>query len=173
MDATPSRRQDHRTLCRKVITRAKVNDWELYKKIRLETLKQEPNAFSSKYEDALLYSDDFWKKLLRDRKTIFLFAKKSNEVIGVIRVTFNDSEEPPDTALIGGAYVKKEYRRLGIGNQLLDTLLKLTAAKKNIKTIRLYVKESQIPAIMLYKHAGFKTIGMKDGEIVMEKENTI
>lgn len=142
-------------------------DWQKYKEIRLETLKMEPDAFSSKYSDVAGYSDEYWKGLIEDENNIFLLALHENEVIGVIRATFNAPDESPSTAVLGGFYVRKEFRNKGVGRLLLGTVIDHIKNNNAIKEVRLYVKPQQTSAIALYNSVGFKKTGSKDFEDVM------
>ncbi len=147
------------------------NDWKEYKKIRLETLRCEPIAFSSTNTEAQEFPDGYWKELLSEKMTTFFAARVKNELVGVLRLTLDDDEEDTDTAIIGGVYVRKCNRGTGVGKALLESALTKVSNEAIIKKIRLYVKESQIPAIRLYSKLGFEIIETKDDELIMERPN--
>jgi predicted GNAT family acetyltransferase len=57
---------------------------------------------------------------------------------------------------IGGVFTTREYRRKGISYNLMMELLKYIFKLNKIAC--LFVKKANIPAIMLYKKLGFKTV---------------
>lgn len=146
-------------------------DWEEYKKIRLETLRCEPIAFSSTNTEAQEFPDGYWKELLSENMTTFFAARVKDELVGILRLTLDDDEEDTNTAIIGGVYVRKHNRGTGVGKALLESALTKVSNEAKIKKIRLYVKESQIPAMKLYTKFGFQTIEKKGDELIMERPN--
>jgi len=152
------------------IIKLKSNNWRNYKKIRLETLNLEAPAFNSKYEDCLKYPDNYWENKLRDKNEIHLFAKYDKKIIGTINATFNEENEKENVAVIHGTYVNSFHRRRGIGKQLIENLLKEINKNNKIKKIKLWVKETQIPARHIYELMGFLISG-RAGEhtLIMEK----
>jgi len=151
------------------IKQAPKEDWALYKKIRLETLREEPYAFSSLYVEASDYPDQKWKEIINNTQSTYLYIYHNEDVIGVGRITFNDPEEPQGTAYIGGIYINKLHRKKGLGKKLMIELLTRASKNQNVNTVKLEVKETQIPAITLYKSLGFETTGKKDDELIMVK----
>jgi ribosomal-protein-alanine N-acetyltransferase len=72
--------------------------------------------------------------------------------------------------------VDKEQRRAGIGSSLLKKVFE-EAQTDGVKRVMLEVRESNLPAINLYRKFGFKDLSTRkkyyqDGEnaLVMEKE---
>jgi ribosomal protein S18 acetylase RimI-like enzyme len=148
---------------------AQNQDWQKYKKIRLETLQEEPYAFSSSYDEVLKYPDQKWQEILSDEHSTYLYICYGDEVIGVGRITFNDPEEPLGTAYIGGVYINKLHRGKSLGRKLLLELLNKASLNSDVKVVKLEVTENQLPAINLYKSLGFEIVGKKDDELVMLK----
>jgi len=144
-------------------------DWRLYKSIRLETLEMEPKAFSSKYVITINYADSFWKELLDNNDNKFFVASYKKKAVGVIRVTYNDIDEPEKTAILGGLYVNEAYRGKGIGKALMLRAIERIEKDKNTTHITLYVKPSQDEAIKLYEKLDFKKVSGKSGEYVFKK----
>ena len=66
--------------------------------------------------------------------------------------------------------VDKTFQGKGYGHLLLDRVL-ILARHLGMDSIFLEVRESNAPAIGLYKKAGFKTIGIRPGYYVQPKED--
>ncbi len=144
-------------------------EWEKYKEIRLNTLKNEPQAFSSTYEDALNKTDEEWQSMLVDQDNVYMLACIDHEVIGAGRIALKDEEELPNTAVLCGLYVEKEYREQGVAKALLTARLEECSKHQNIEKIRTYIKTNNKNALSLYEGVGFEKVDVKDDEYVLEK----
>lgn len=104
--------------------------------------------------------DDFWnenilKSELQNPFSTYIMAKLENKIVG-----FAGMIDTIDQMEITNIVVKKDYRKNGIGNILLNKLISL--AKENKKTeIILEVNENNISAIKLYEKNGFKKCGLR------------
>jgi ribosomal protein S18 acetylase RimI-like enzyme len=154
-----------------ILTKTK---WETYKKIRLDSLKNNPEAYGSKFDELKNKDDKYWKKKLEDRNNLFFIAFKSADPVGLVRVALNDIDIPPGYAYIGSLYVKREFRRKGVARKLILEAEKYIKKKTEMKGILIEVYESLEDAILLYKKLGYSTIKRRisDGgnELIMRKE---
>lgn len=152
------------------IIQLKPADWQKYKKIRLESLQEEPQAFNSKLEEMSKYPDKYWEEKLTSKDSLFAFAQREHEIVGVMNLTFGEESEPAFVAVVHGAYVNRNFRSLGVGKSLLSFLVNEVKQSNEIKVMKLWVKESQTSAIKLYTDLGFKSVS-KAGEhtLIMEK----
>ena len=149
--------------------------WKDFKDLRLESLKTEPAAFGSSYEEEIRLSKKEWKRRINNS----LFAFLNEKPIGMIVYIFNNKIKTNHIANIFGVYVKKEYRGRGIGKKLIESAISQIKKNKNIIKINLTVNPKQKSAVKLYEKYGFKIVGkMKndlyvDGkfndELIMEK----
>ena len=135
----------------------KEKDWREYRKIGLETLLVERQAFNSKFEDYSKYEDDYWKKRLLNKDDIYVVGEEGNEMLGVANLRLKDEEAEEGMAFVQGMYVKKEARGKGLGKRLLSELVD-QARGRGIKKVRLWVRKSQLVAIKMYESEGFEYI---------------
>ena len=63
------------------IIQLKPADWQKYKKIRLESLQEEPQAFNSKFEEMSKYPDKYWEEKLTSKDSLFAFAQNEHEIV--------------------------------------------------------------------------------------------
>src|SRR3989344_319726 len=138
------------------IVKLQPKDWRLIREIRLEALTQEPQAFNSTFEEVSSYPESYWEEKMVSKKDIFAFAMCRNRIIGVMNLTIGEDGEAEDVAVVHGAYVTKDFRGLGIGKVLLNFLIDEVTNNNKIKTLKLWVKESQLLARKLYEGGGFK-----------------
>jgi len=152
-----------------IISKLNLNEWEKYKKIRLEALKNEPSSFGMSYEEELKLSDDQWKEKLQkyndENYSIMLFAKDKANLVGMIGAYWVDIEKVKHIGNIFGVYVNPKYRGKGIGKLLMKEILKKLDKMPLIKKIKLGVVTQQIPALRLYEKYGFNKVGKYEKEL--------
>ncbi len=62
------------------------DEWQKYKRIRIENLKAEPEAFNSNYDETLTYPSVYWKEKLSNNNNLFAFAKDNKKIIGIMNL---------------------------------------------------------------------------------------
>lgn len=134
----------------------KIIDNFQYKVIEFE---RQFDPLISKSKDARFYPIKEVKKMLRSKNNLFLLAEIDNKPVGMgfIEIKKKDSNWCIHNKLahIGLMFVEKEYRRKGIGQQIIQELIKW-ANKNKIKYIKLAVYTQNQNAIEAYKKVGFK-----------------
>lgn len=145
------------------IVKIEPSEWQLYKALRLEALKAEPQAYCSTYEEESQAPDSFWQARLEEAKTgdtgWLLFAKKANKLIGTMGAY---RKKDDDFVNIVGVYVTSNERGKGVGKKLMEALLTEIKKNSNIKKACLCVSIEQKPAINLYQNLGFKIVGREN-----------
>jgi len=69
-------------------------------------------------------------------------------------------------------YIRKEFKRLGLGRQLLDYAFEV-AAKENRESIWLGVWEKNTDALQFYRAFGFKKVGVHDFIVGEDKQTDL
>lgn len=92
---------------------------------------------------------------LNSATTNYLFLEVQEELVGFISYRQILDEVEIDEVLIF-----KEYQHQGFGYQLMQKFLKV-AFEKQVQTIFLEVRQSNLPAIHLYEKCGFKQIAKR------------
>ena len=147
-----------------------LRDWRELRAIRLEALRSEPAAFSSSYEETLLWSDEDWRRRLTSDRRLHLLARARSHPVGIVGGYLGSDEGDESVAVVFGMYVTREHRRKGIGRLLLRSLIDRLSAFPGITTIRLGVTETQGPARSLYKSMGFQIVGRAEEGIVVDDQ---
>jgi len=152
-----------------IIKKVAVKNWEKFKEIRLEALKNNPEAFGSSYEEEVQRSDERWRiSLANKNKTVFL-ALDRKIPIAIATISYESMIKMNHLANIYSVYVKPEYRGRAISSKLIKSILADVKKKKRIKKIKLNVVTTQLPAINLYKKFGFKIIAKLSKEVKLGK----
>jgi GNAT superfamily N-acetyltransferase len=137
--------------------------WMRYREIRLESLREEPQAYGSSFADMELRPAEFWQGRLADvaqaEKSWLLFAQRGRRLIGMIGAFY---EETQATAVIISVYVSKAERGKGVGKVLMEGILFEIGKVQGIRKAALGVNQEQVEAVELYRRFGFGVIGEKE-----------
>lgn len=150
---------------------ASPEDWQLYKQIRLESLRMEPQAFKSKYSEKADKPDQYWIDKLSDANETVLLASIDGEIVGTMKASYRKNGVT-DEVIIHGGYVNSVHRRKGVGKKLLSELINKSAKRGGIKKAKLQVKGSQIKARKFYESEGF-SVTSKDAENMLTMEKSL
>jgi ribosomal protein S18 acetylase RimI-like enzyme len=135
--------------------------WKDYRNLRLESLRSDPSAFGSSFEEEAALTEDEWKGRIQNA----LFAVSDGTPIGMIVCVFNDRPKTRHVADIFGVYVRASHRGRGVGTRLLKHALSLIREKKRVVKVRLAVNPEQRAAVNMYKKAGFVAAGRRKKEL--------
>src|SRR5262245_46475825 len=135
------------------------DDWPAWRTLRLEALRSDPRAFSSTFADSLTFLDVYWQERLASPRHVHLLARVDGHTVGMVGGIFGSDEGDESVAVVVGMYVSRRYRRRGVGQLLLQSLIESFLAQPGIDTIRLWVTEGQDPARELYASFGFQVVG--------------
>ena len=130
------------------------NEWRAYKRLRLEALEREPQAFGATYASTIQKPDDFWRKRLEDAEAMpdspILFAVRDGVPIGLAAAC--PGETVGQVAIIS-VYVTAAERGRGVARALMTALLQ--ALQSRAETVSLHVNPDQSAALTLYLSLGF------------------
>ncbi|MFD0894351.1 GNAT family N-acetyltransferase [Luteolibacter ambystomatis] len=153
---------------RKMITFRRINLGEglLYKEVRLASLRDSPEAFSSTLVDAMLRSDDSWHAQAdqsargSDRAT---FLATDERPVGLAAL-YRDERFEHTTELIQ-MWVSPEQRSRGLSRKLLSFAVNWAQAN-GYRTIRAEVMPDNLRALRFYERYGF----VRSGEVSKHTE---
>ena len=116
-------------------------------------------------EDA--WSEDDFRETICCDYAYYLIAKDGDEVIGCagLRNMCGDAD-------ITNVFVRKEYRRRGIAEEMLKKLM-TDSAGIGARNFTLEVRASNVPAISLYEKLGFVSEGIRPGFYDHPKEDAV
>ncbi len=135
--------------------------WREYRRLRLEALRSDPDAFSSTFAESERFPDDFWRGRLSDPDVIFRFARRGDRLVGMASALCDQNP-----ATIVSVHVERDERGKGVGGRLMAAVLDAIAARPEIDAARLWVSETRPAAIALYRRLGFQPIDREIGAVV-------
>ena len=144
------------------IRTAKISDLNILKEIGKRTfIETFASENSSKNMTEYLESAFTTEKLMSELTNMnseFYFAEMEGEVVGYLKINFNDSQtelKVSNALEIERIYVLKEFHSKKVGQLLYDKAIEI-AKNKNLKNVWLGVWEQNPRAIRFYEKNGFK-----------------
>lgn len=115
------------------------------------------------------WSIESFKYELKNKMTILLVAVLNEQIIGYVCL-----RTIVDVTNVLNIAVHSRFRKRGIGTELLKRAIgELMASHHGSRFITLEVRESNIPAINLYKKFGFEIIGRRKDYYHSPREDAI
>lgn len=151
------------------LSRLKLDEWEAYREIRLESLLDSSEAFGMSYEEEKRRSDLYWQQIVK-RYAIGFFdwmfvAKIDGRIIGTTGAFCQPYTKKRHVITIINVYVRKQFRNQGIARQLFDHVLQFIKHDPQIIKIKLTVNPNQEKALKMYQNYGFEVVGKMKKEL--------
>ena len=149
-------------------------DVEAFRDIRLEALRDAPEAFGSTFAREVAFAEADWqRRIARGGNFLgYLPEASATEPAGLI----GGYQEDPQLVELVGMYVRPRARGRGVGEALVATVIDWAAAR-NAASVHLWVTETNKPARLLYERCGFTLTGERQplpsnpalGEVAMSR----
>jgi len=132
------------------------DDWQALRDIRLEALRDAPTAFGSTYEQETERGEAHWRDRIARGGTFLAFVPEvsATEPAGLI----GGYQEDPVTVELVSMYVRPRARGRCVGEALVAAVIDW-AGQRNAAAVRLWVTETNAPALALYERCGFALTG--------------
>ena len=142
-----------------------------FKRIRLEGLRINPEAFGSSYEEEMSLSDEFFQnRIIQTEQNLGLGAFDGKTLIGTALFFRENKSKLYHKGFVVGVYITPAYRGKGIGKRLLKILVSETRKYSHLSKLQLSVNAANVTAKNIYQHCGFIKEGSeKDAIRINEK----
>ena len=140
------------------VRRLGAHDATIYRDLRLEGLKNHPEAFGSSWEDESDKSDAWWVERL-ETSTVFGGWIDDSPLLGVAGFHAHAATKLRHKAVLWGMYVRIEGRGTGLAASLVQRVIE--HARPLVEEICLTVVASNIAGKRLYSAAGFEPYGIE------------
>ena len=129
-----------------------------YREVRLESLKNHPEAFETTYEKALKQETFFFEKPIieQDERKFVMGAFYDGVLIGICAFVDDNLYELDQTGSLVQMYVKREYAGNKIGEKLLLQTEFEALKLPNLSKVMLEVNKNNNRAICVYQNCGYK-----------------
>jgi RimJ/RimL family protein N-acetyltransferase len=132
-------------------------DAALYRDIRLEGLRCNPEAFGSTFEAEDARPLAFFSERLGGSAAFGAFH--GSELVGIAGLLIREGQKEAHKSLLVGMYVRPSARKSGVGRRLVETIVEF--ARHRVELVQLSVVSENEQARRLYKRLGFVEYGLE------------
>lgn len=132
-------------------------DAAMYRDIRLEGLRCNPEAFGSTFEAENARPLTFFADRIGGSQTFGAFH--GSELVAVAGLLIHEGQKEAHKGLLVGMYVRPSARRAGVGRRLVETIVEF--ALQQVELIQLAVVSDNEQARRLYERLGFVEYGIE------------
>ena len=136
------------------IRRLRAGDAARYRALRLEGLRDSPEAFGSSFEEEAAMPPDWFAARL---EAGFVLCGEAGQGSGIVGLRFEDGVKTRHKAGIHGMFVQPAARGSGLAAALLRHAI--GHARGKVEDVNLAVTANNLPALRLYERAGFRAYG--------------
>lgn len=159
-----------------IVGRATHADLDAAKRLRLESLRDSPDAFGSLLSETLDHDDGWWESWLLSGATFIARDASTNRDVGIVRVQAMD-DLPDEVAMLYSMWVDPVARGEGVGESLVDECVSW-ARNLGFDEVRLAVVAGNPHAVGLYQRCGFALTGHeeireRDDALIVEMSRVI
>ena len=132
-------------------------DAALYRDVRLEALRANPEAFGSTFEAENAQTLDWF--IDRLRTSTVLGAFHDMKLVAIAGFAIQQGQKRAHKGSLWGMYVRPDSRGIGVGRQLVEAVFDL--ARQRVELIQLTVVRDNEQARRLYASLGFVDYGLE------------
>ncbi len=139
-----------------VVRAAAMEEWQVLRDVRLEALRDAPDAFLSTYAEQAELEEADWRRIISRGGTFLAYFPEGNTTkpAGLVR---GDLEEPGTVQLMS-MWVRPQARGCRVGEALVAAVIDWAVAR-NATSVHLWLIETNRNARMLYERCGFSPTG--------------
>ncbi|MCI1881587.1 MAG: GNAT family N-acetyltransferase [Sporolactobacillus sp.] len=147
-------------------------DAVVYRQLRLEALREDPEAFSSESSiEEKLSVADFVRRLSRAH-AITVGAFDDDRLVGIVTLVKETLPKMRHRATLEAVYVTPAYRGRRISRKMIEQLIHIAKEEGVVRKFYLYVMVSNKRAIAAYQKMGFAIYG-EDREAMREGDRYV
>lgn len=139
-------------------------DAEVFWKIRLRALQENPESFGASYEDILERglagtAQGLGRREGAPENVTFGAFDEKGQLVGLAGFRREEEAKKRHKGVIWGMYVPNELRKKGIGKALLEAAIEYAKSLPDLETINLAVVLTNKEARLLFVSHGFQSYG--------------
>lgn len=135
-------------------------DVEIFRRIRLEALRAEPDSFASSTVDWEKLSDDEWRQRITAGAVFVAF--RDGDPVGIMGLLRERASKMAHRATVVMVYMRESLRGSGLAKMLLERLIE-HARSQGIRQLELSVSAENAKAIGFYSRQDFVKVGRIPG----------
>lgn len=141
--------------------RVRAEDWPRYRELRLQMLKDTPQAYLETYREALEYADEEWEFRTTRAASAGNIGVAALDADGTWVGAMNAFLPEPGTAKLVGVWLHPDHRGSagGAAAMMLDAIVRWARDDARAGRLTLLVHEANRRAVAFYRRHGFAPTG--------------
>lgn len=137
-------------------------DVEVFRRVRLQGMKESPQAFSSDFAESVQQPIEHFAARLRNLEDDFVIgAFVEQQLVGIGGFYRDAGPKLRHKGTIWGVYILPEHRREGVGRRLVSEIIAQAAVVADIRQINIVVTAANAKAREFYLALGFEPWGLE------------
>jgi ribosomal protein S18 acetylase RimI-like enzyme len=145
------------------IRKLKSSDAEDYVRLRLEALRENPEAFATTYDETVSIGHEALvqktAKQLSSQEAFTIGAFVEDRLVGAVTLMREPKTKQRHKGSVFAMYVTPSERGKGIGKRLLQELIERAKRLNGLEQLQLTVVANNEAAVQLYSSLGFEVYG--------------
>lgn len=157
------------------IRRWTVDDWQVFKAMRIEAVTHHANYFGTGREKALDAGDDYWKNTLTDAYNGAVFGLYDGDIAIGLTAAFRHKDHKENTIMLGMSYIREEYRGNGLSDLLYNARIGWAKEQEGISRIWVGHRANNDASHCANQRHGFALLSIEDmtfGDGITDKHYT-
>src|SRR4051812_49197783 len=96
-------------------------DWKIFKAMRLEAARNEPNVFVRPFAEEAQTTDEEWQARLADNSRLYLGLFDHDDMIGLSGIALHSHD--PSIGVMVASYIQNAHRGKGLSNLFYEARL--------------------------------------------------
>lgn len=142
-----------------IIRRLTEDDLEVVWTFRLQSLRDNPEAFGSTYEETLALGKERMLHRLRQGDRLFYLGAFEESLVGIVMFSREEGAKFQHKGFVTSMAVLPEKRGYGIGQALMQELIVQAKQLGGVEQLKLDVVTTNLAAYRLYRSFGFRVYG--------------
>ncbi len=158
-----------------IIRRLTEDDLDALWRVRLQALKDNPEAFGSTYEETIARGKESFRWRLRPGDDVFYLGAFDDTLVGIVGFFREEGSKNRHEGNIVSMYVLPERRGQGAGKALMQEMIAQAKQIAGLEQLILAVVTTNNAARLLYRLLGFEVYGthpraLKAGESYWDED---
>lgn len=134
---------------------------EAHRMLRLNALKNNPEAFGSSYEESIEMPLDIFEQRIPepDSENRLIVVEKEGRLLGMMAFIRETRMKQRHIGFIHGVYVEPEARGKGLARKMMEHIMAHVRQLDGLRNVQLSVVTSNTSALQLYQSFGFEIWG--------------
>jgi GNAT superfamily N-acetyltransferase len=141
-----------------ILRRIAPSDAASYRTLRLDSLYHHPEAFGASWDDEASKPLAWFAERI-ERNVLFGGWRDATTLLGAAGLAFSTSAKSMHKGILWGMFVQPEARGTGLASALVARVIEEAAT--SLEALCLSVTAINIPAVRLYRSAGFIQYGLE------------